>query len=169
MAPTTINAGQVVELGIVNADFEIKGDHEFAIATFTQGASDRRPRRQNGLESEEGDPDQSQAIAVEQYRDKYIFLAPTDYDVNYVDVIEPMSAAVTIDTVAGAGHPIHRAIGILRVRRRALEPRRRKQRSPRPPERSARGHSGDGVWLLYELHVPGRVWNLSLIAPPPPK
>ncbi|HEY4118239.1 MAG TPA: IgGFc-binding protein [Byssovorax sp.] len=105
-APTTISAGQVVDLGEVAVDFEIQGDHEFAIATFTLAASDVDPHTR--APKQKGDPAQSIAIAVEQYRDKYIFLAPTDYPVNFVDVIEPMNAVVTLD---GSGAPTPTQIG----------------------------------------------------------
>ena len=78
-------------------DFEIKGDHAFAVGTFTLGASIVDPGAM--APNQKGDPDQSQAIAVEQYRNTYVFLAPNDYDVNYVDVVAPTTAQATVDTV----------------------------------------------------------------------
>src|SRR5260370_15921829 len=36
-----------------------------------------------------GDPSQSLMTAVEQYRVKYVFLAPDDYDVSFADVQAP--------------------------------------------------------------------------------
>jgi hypothetical protein len=89
-APATIDAGQVVDLSVVDQDFEIAGDHEFAVATFQLSGS--------LLDSgQKGDPSQSLATAVEQYREKYVFLAPGDYDVNYVDIVQPMDATLTLD------------------------------------------------------------------------
>ncbi len=92
-APTTINAGQVVDLGQITNDFEVKGDHEFAVATFLLGAAAINPTDPD----HKGDPSESLPTAVEQYRTKYIFLAPTDYSVNYVDLVGPPSAQVTVD------------------------------------------------------------------------
>ena len=63
-----------------------------------------------------GDPAASMATAVEQYRTKYVFLAPTDYLESYVDIVMPDGAQVTIDgapigvspTPIGSGYSIAR-------------------------------------------------------------
>jgi hypothetical protein len=111
-APTQISAGQVVDLGIVTEDFEVLGDHEFAASMFQLGAEVVDPQNLRL-----GDPAQSVATAVEQYRVKYVFLAPSDYDVNYVDVIQPLSAQLTLDGVAVgvAPIPISSDFGVARV------------------------------------------------------
>jgi hypothetical protein len=96
-APATINAGQIVDLGQVAQDFEIQGDHEFGVGMFSLGASQVDPT--TPAPNQKGDPDQSVATAVEQYRNKYVFLAPDDYDVSYVDVIQPLAAQVQVDGV----------------------------------------------------------------------
>lgn len=101
-APASINAGQVVDLGTVTSDFEVSGDQAFAVASFLLGSSVVDPAPPNG-ERAKGDPAMSLMTAVEQYRDKYIFLAPTDYDLNYVDVVHPSGANVTIDGAAISG------------------------------------------------------------------
>lgn len=45
--------------------------------------------------------------SVEQFRTKYIFLAPDDYPVSYVDIVFPDGAIVKLDGVAPAsGAPI---------------------------------------------------------------
>ncbi|MGH7297215.1 MAG: IgGFc-binding protein, partial [Polyangiaceae bacterium] len=46
-----------------------------------------------------GDPDESLPAPVEQFRSKYVFLAPTDYPDSFVVVIEPVGATVTLDGV----------------------------------------------------------------------
>lgn len=94
-APTTINAGQVVDLGIVNADFEIQGTQAFAVGTFQQGASVVDPG--TPVPDQKGDPAHSLSTTVEQYRTKYVFLGPLDYDMNYVDVVMPNGTNVVID------------------------------------------------------------------------
>jgi hypothetical protein len=55
---------------------------------------------------------------VEQYRTRYIFLAPYDYDVNYVHVIHPASAQLTLDGApapGGAATPIGSGYSISRI------------------------------------------------------
>src|SRR5262249_43620639 len=94
-APTQINPGQVFDMGVVSQDFEISGDHEFSVATFMQGGAAVDPAAAPG--TRKGDPSESQSIAVEQWREKYIFIAPDDFAVNYLDVIQPMDANIVVD------------------------------------------------------------------------
>jgi hypothetical protein len=101
--PTMVNAGDVVDCGIVNEDFEVKGTNSFAVGVFSQGASVVDPT--TGAPDQQGDPDQSLAIAVEQYRAKYVFLAPSDYQENYAVVIEPAGTTVTLDGMPATGTP----------------------------------------------------------------
>jgi hypothetical protein len=110
-SPTTLNAGQVVECGTpacpamanpntmtscgtIAQDFEVQGDQPFAVGTFTLGAWIVDPNKT------EGDPAQSFATAVEQYRTKYVFLAPDDYLVNYVDIVAKSGVTMTLDGAA---------------------------------------------------------------------
>lgn len=102
--PATLNAGEVVTLEPVKADVEIVGDHEFTVTTFQMGAG---PISGSRL----GDPSQSMASSVEQYRLKYVFLAPDDYDVSFADVIQPMDATLTLDGVAVSVKPIAMSSG----------------------------------------------------------
>jgi hypothetical protein len=160
-APLSINAGQVVELGQVSNNFEIVGDHEFAVAGFQLGSSIVDP---GGGGQSKGDPAQSLATAVEQYRDKYVFLAPDDYDVSYVDVVQPLGAAVTIDgtAVTQGPTPISSNYGIVRV---ALGPGKNGAHvltSTEPVGIQVMGY-GDATSYQY----PGGS-NLASIAPPPP-
>jgi hypothetical protein len=106
--PTTLNAGDVVECGvpacpamadltqmlncgITLQDFEVKADQPFAVATFTLGSWVVDPT------GSEGDPAQSFPTPVEQYRSKYVFLAPDDYRENYVDIVAKPQAQITLD------------------------------------------------------------------------
>ena len=96
--PSTINGGDVVECGDeVHDDFEVTGDHEFGVGMFMIGASQADPSSGSGSSSSQGDPSQSFAVAAEQYRLKYVFLAPTDYKTSYVDVIAPNGTKLTLD------------------------------------------------------------------------
>ena len=68
------------------------------------------------LGQQRGDPAQSLATAVEQYRDKYVFLAPDDYDISFVDIVMPMDAQVNVDgTAAPAPTAIGSNFGVARV------------------------------------------------------
>jgi hypothetical protein len=93
--PDALDAGQVADCGIVKETeaFEVTGDKEFGVATFLLGAAyyDR-----SGADRR-GDPDQSQFAAVEQFRTKYVFLAPDDYPVRFADVVGPVDANVKMD------------------------------------------------------------------------
>jgi hypothetical protein len=106
--PITLSAGQVVECGApvcppmvdptqmtncgtIDQDFEVQGDQPFAVGTFTLGAWVVDPTK------DEGDPAQSFATAVEQYRSKYVFLAPDDYRESYVDIVAKSGTTFNLD------------------------------------------------------------------------
>jgi hypothetical protein len=89
--PTTLTAGQVVDCGVVGESFEVTSDQEFAVMTFLLGASAYDDS--NGR----GDPSETAQVAVEQYREKYVFLAPDDYPVLWGDVVGPADANVVLD------------------------------------------------------------------------
>lgn len=110
-APSTIGAGEVVDLGQVDSDFEIVGDHELTVGLFMLGGG---PITALGM----GDPSMSFAVAVEQYRLKYVFLAPADYDLSFADVVQPMDAKLTLDGVAvtTVPKPISSGFGVARVK-----------------------------------------------------
>ncbi len=89
--PKTLDAGEVADCGVVTLDFEVTGSNEFAVGTFMLGGSIVDPM--GGL----GDPSQSMIASVEQYRTKYVFLAPDDYDTSFIDVIAPSGAELVLD------------------------------------------------------------------------
>jgi hypothetical protein len=111
--PTLLNAGQVVECGTpacpattdlnvmrrfncatTSQDFEVHGDQPFAIGTFTLGSWVVDP---SNTMNPRGDPAESFVTAVEQYRLRYVFLAPDDYPDNYVDIVAKPATAITLD------------------------------------------------------------------------
>jgi len=162
-APTQINAGQVVDLGVVKQAFEVvSNDHEFAVATFQMGASVVDPG--TAPPNQKGDPAQSQATAVEQYRTKYVFLTPDDYDVSYADIVMPDGTNVVLDGAAlsasttslGNGYSVARAqLGAGQGGAHLLT-------SDKPVGLQVQGY---GSYTSYQY--PGGL-NLTLIAPPPP-
>ncbi len=187
--PTTINAGQVVECGapvgnvcpaqdpitgavtrtapcgngnVVSQDFEVKGDHAFAVSTFSQGAWMVDPNTM--APNQQGDPDQSMATAVKQYRTKYVFLAPIDYQENYAVIIAPTGTSVSIDgtpqvvtaTPIGSG-----GFGVMRVPLAAGQAGAHVLTASNPVGLQVMGY---GSYTSYTY--PGGS-DLALIAPPP--
>jgi hypothetical protein len=135
--PSTLNAGEVVEClseancatGTNNADdgggaplsvacvpttFEVKGSLPFAVSSFMLGGSAVDP----GITTDAlGDPSMSPMIPTEQYRSRYLFVAPTDYSESYADVVIPAGAALNLDGVAVAATPtaINAAWSVVRL------------------------------------------------------
>ncbi|MBX3190655.1 MAG: IgGFc-binding protein [Labilithrix sp.] len=166
--PDTIGAGEVVECGEVTIDFEVAGDKEIGIGMFLLGGEKADPDfNPGGLTQPQGDPSQSFAVGVEQFRQRYVFLAPTDYKTSFVDVIAEADTKIDLDGVdkssdlrAIAGTDYYAA----RIRLGA--------------------GNGDGVHVLEgskavgiqvigygdntSYQYPGGL-NLLIIAPPPPK
>lgn len=177
--PTTIDAGQVVECGTpacpdpttpidattmftcgtTSADFEVKGDQAFAVGTFTLGAFVVDPLKV------EGDPSQSLAIAVEQFRSTYVFLAPSDYTVSYVDIVAKPATAMALDgqrvpasgeAIGSSGYSVYRAkLGAGQAGAHTLS-------ASLPVGIEVLGY---GMYTSYMY--PGGL-DLSQIAPPPP-
>lgn len=96
--PATLEAGEVVECDLVRSDFEVTGTAEFGIGMFMIGAQQADPdANASSFVQPQGDPSQSFSVAVEQYRTRYVFLAPTDYKTSYVDVIADAKTKLTLD------------------------------------------------------------------------
>ena len=93
-APSTLDAGQVVE-ALANQDFEVTGDAAFAVGSFMIGSANLDPSV--APPNQKGDPSQSNYAAVEQYRSKYVFLTPDDYDVAFLDMVVPTGVTVALD------------------------------------------------------------------------
>jgi IgGFc binding protein len=159
-APTQLNAGQVVDLGLEQQDFEITADHEIAVGMFLLSADVADP---DDIVSR-GDPSQSQAITIDQYRTDYEFLAPDDYDVNFVDIIMPLDAHVSLDNSPLPGSPAAlegTQFGVARVRLGAGDQGAHTLTSDKPVGLQVLGY---GSYTSYEY--PGGL-DLKQIAPPP--
>ena len=148
----------MVDLGQVNVDFELVADHELTVMHFQVGAG---PVSSAG----KGDPSQSFATAVEQYRLKYVFLAPDDYDVNFADVVQPMDAKLTLDGAPVANKPVAMSsgFGITRVKLGVGNKGAHVLTSTAPVGIQVLGY---GTYTSYQY--PGGL-NLGKIAPPPIK
>ena len=161
-APSTIDAGEVVDLGILQDDFEIVGDHELAIAIFLVSSQVANPDDF----IRHGDPSQSQPTSVEQFRKSYVFLAPDDYDVSFIDVILPTGAAVKLDGAPLPGTPTpigSSGFGVARVRLGAGNAGAHALESDVPVGVQVIGY---GAFTSYQY--PAGL-DLAEIAPPPPK
>ncbi len=162
--PATLSAGEVVECGEVGIDFEVEGDHEFGVGTFLLGASKVDP--QFSIQKSMGDPSQSFAVTVEQYRKKYVFLAPTDYTTSYVDVVTSEGTTLTLDgaDVSSQLAPINgTSFFTARVK---LEPVNEGVHTLLSSKPSGIQVLGYGSYTSYQY--PGGL-NLGEIAPIPPK
>jgi hypothetical protein len=162
-APSGINAGEVVDLGVVDSDFEIVGDHEFVVGSYMVGADMISPGVP--IEQQKGDPSQSFMTTVEQYRSNYVFLAPSDYDVSYVDVVAPTGTELTLDgaTVSTAAQPLSSGFGVVRVLLGAGNGGAHVLKASAPVGIQVIGY---GTYTSYQY--PGGL-NLGKIAPPPPE
>jgi len=89
-APVKLEAGKWIEFAS-SEDFEVVGTKRVAVAQFMVG--------QNYSEVTEpvGDPSMALAVPAEQYRTSYRFLAPSTYEQNYVNIVAPKQASVTLD------------------------------------------------------------------------
>lgn len=156
--PSTIDAGEFVELPSVTQDFEIVADHEITIASFQLGAGPMSGPRQ-------GDPSQSFMSSVEQYRLNYVFLAPDDYESNFADIVQPLDATLELDgaPVTIAPTPLGGDYGVTRLPLGKGNHGAHVLTASAPVGLQVLGY---GAYTSYQY--PGGL-NLGKIAPPPVK
>jgi hypothetical protein len=161
--PDTLAAGQVAACqGIIKDSFEVTADAEFGVLSMMLGASIADP--QGKPPNQKGDPSLSVMIAIEQWRDKYVFLAPADYDESWADIAAPSGASIVIDGAPLAGSPqaISASYGVWRVKLGPGNGGQHKLESDRPVGLQVIGY---GAYTSYQY--PGGM-NLKVIAPSPP-
>jgi IgGFc binding protein len=156
--PTTLNAGQVVECGVVETDIQVTGSKEFAVSGFQVSA------QAYGLLDRRGDPSQTSFPSVEQFRRRYVFLAPDDYDVNYADIACESATKIVLDgaavtapfvAIGNSGYGVRRVkLGLGKGGAHVLE-------ADRSVGVQVLGY-GDNTSYQYPAGL-----NLNLIAPPP--
>ena len=93
-----VNAGDFVELVSTTARFQVAADKKILVAQYMVG--------QGGGYGEQ-DPSMILAVAVEQFREDYLFHAPTSWTANYVDIILKSGTQVAVD-----GNPV---MGFLKI------------------------------------------------------
>ncbi len=162
--PATLEAGEVVQCdGTVTDAFEVTGDHEFAVGGFMLSGYYQDP---NGdPQKQKGDPSQTLATAVEQYRTRYIFLGPDDYDENWVDIVAPTDTEVEVDgdPVTEKGTKIGGDFEVIRHKLGAGKDGAHTLTSTKPVGIQVMGF---GAYTSY--HYPGGL-DLNQIAPSPVK
>lgn len=163
-APTVLQAGQVVDLGRVSTDFEVVADQAFGVGMFMIGADEISPGQTGDAK---GDPSLTLASSVEQFRTKYVFLAPDDYDVNFVDISMPVDAQVVLDGNPVSGTPVAMGsgeFGILRVSLGTGQGGAHSLTSDKPVGIQVMGY---GAYTSY--HYPGGLDLQTISEPPAPR
>jgi hypothetical protein len=94
--PVSLAQGAHVEF-TTDKDFEIRGSKRLSALQFMVGQDFSGSAAQGAP----GDPAMAFAVPVEQYRSSYRFLAPESFEQNYVNVIAPIDATITLD-----GNPV---------------------------------------------------------------
>jgi hypothetical protein len=93
--PTTIETpGSFVEIARQAADYKISANHKILVVQYMEGQE---------AGGNTGDPAMTLAVPVDQYRTDYLFHAPTNYEVNYVNVTAPTGAVVMLDGLPVSG------------------------------------------------------------------
>jgi hypothetical protein len=87
-ATSIATAGKFVELQGNAQDFQVTANHRILVAQYMEG-------QEAGGNS--GDPAMTLAVGLEQYRNIYLFHAPTTYVTNYVNITAPAGAHITLD------------------------------------------------------------------------
>ncbi len=101
-APTTLKAGEVIEIGPVSEPFVVESnDKSFSVVSIMLGGTKQDPDM--GLKR--GDPSLTTEVTPEQFRKQYTFLAPLTYLQNYADILIPDGATVTLDGQPLKGTP----------------------------------------------------------------
>ncbi len=93
-APSSLAPGEVAEFP-ATSDFQVQGSEPFAVGSFLVGGQllDPNATPQTAL----GDPSASFLTTLPQFRSEYVFLAPVDYESNYVDIVLPSGVTVELD------------------------------------------------------------------------
>jgi len=85
---TQLSAGQFVDIDGIAQDLHIKANHKVLVSQIMYGQN---------AGGNTGDPAMELVAPAGQYRDRYLFHAPPDYEVNYVNVVAPAGAQIVLD------------------------------------------------------------------------
>ncbi|MBI5498656.1 MAG: IgGFc-binding protein [Deltaproteobacteria bacterium] len=93
-----VRAGDFIELPATTATFVVDANKKIVVAQYMEGQD-----AGGGM----GDPAMALAVPIDQFRLSYLFHAPTNYEVNYVEVFGAVDAEIVLD-----GDPIGALAGI---------------------------------------------------------
>lgn len=95
-APLSIDAYETVAF-VTDVPFSVRstGEEPFALTQFLLSN-----QYFGGFGGRPGDPTMMLLAAVEQFQDRYVFLMPQGYATNFVTVVAPLDAQVTLDGAA---------------------------------------------------------------------
>lgn len=97
-APTLIaEAGGWVEIAETNQDFRIKADKPVSVAQYMEGQN---------AGGGAGDPAMALTVTESQFRTNYLIHAPTHYPTNFINIVAPDDATVTVDGVTPPTAPV---------------------------------------------------------------
>ncbi len=96
----TLNAGEVLDLNDVSASFAIVSNGRVAVAQYMLGEYASVDPDAGTPTPDEGDPSESPIVPIQEYRSSYTFLAPSTYAENWIDVVAPTGATITLDGTA---------------------------------------------------------------------
>ncbi|MEO7092615.1 MAG: IgGFc-binding protein [Polyangiales bacterium] len=163
-APTTLMAGETYDIEMIADDFDVTGDQPFAVSSFSLAGTLVDPDSKD--EDKKGDPSLSLIVAVEQFRQKYVFLAPDDYDVSFAVVVAEKEVTLTLDGAPVTVSPTALPGSLYVVHRIPLGPGSggaHVLKSTKPVGLQVMGY---GRYTSYQY--PGGL-DLKPIAPPPPR
>jgi hypothetical protein len=106
-----LGAGQVLDLPNVTQAFAVSANGRIAISHYELGEFDTLPDDAGVPNPDLGDPSQCPAIPIAQYRSTYTFLAPLSYAQNWIDVVAPLGATITLDNFAIPAADFHQVGG----------------------------------------------------------
>ena len=92
-----LNVGDVLDLPSVSQAFAVHANGRIFVAHYELGEFTNFPDDSGVPTPDLGDPSECPAITISQYRSTYTFLAPSSYAQNWIDVIAPTGATVTLD------------------------------------------------------------------------
>lgn len=97
-----LNTGEVLDLPDVSSAFAMLANTRVAVATYQLGEFDTVADDAGVPNPDEGDPSETPAITITQYRSQYTFLAPGTYEENWIDLVSPLDkggnpAAIYLD------------------------------------------------------------------------
>ncbi len=114
-APTVINAYQTAVF-TTSSSFAVSGDKPFAVAQFLMSneAITVDPTPENPDDNFfSGDPAMILVPPAAQFQSEYVFLVPAEYETNWVTVLRPSGASVTLDGAEIGDDPGWEDVGTL--------------------------------------------------------